>query len=168
MGCDIHWYSEHFENGTWKCDQANTVTWETEDYGDGPLTRMRMDQFPGSTRDYWFFGLLNKDVRSHWEYSFQGKGDIPNCSDEVQAIIDYWSDDGHSHSWLSRQELQDKLAELERLKAELLIAPRTAPDMRPDAVDHHIARLMDVIENLVALSPDASAEDQRIVFWFDN
>ena len=169
MGCDIHWYSEHFENGTWKCDQANTGTWETEDYGDGPLTRMRMDQFPGNTRDYWFFGLLSNGVRTEWPYGFEAKGNNPpGCSPEVLTLLDYWDNDGHNHSWLNREELEAKLAELIQLRAELLIAPRDPKELRIEHVDYHIRRLNGVIDNLKALHPDVDPQCQRIVFWFDN
>lgn len=167
MGCDIHWYSEHRENGIWKCDQAESFTINEPDY-DGGQPYPEMDNFPGRQRDYWFFGLLNSDVRSYWEYSFQGKGDIAECSYEVQAQLEHWCDDGHSHSWLTRKELEDKIKELELLQAEMLIAPRDPNVLTPQVVTHHLQRLGSVIADLKALHPEAAAEDQRIVFWFDN
>ena len=167
MGCDIHWYSETRKDGAWVCDQAETFRIEKAQY-EGERDYPEMDDFPGRQRNYWFFGLLNSDVRTHWEYSFQGKGDIPDCSPEVQAMLDYWDEDAHSHSWLTRKELEDKLAELERLKAEMLISPRDPAQLRVDNVEHHMARLTTVIADLKAVRPEAEAEDQRIVFWFDN
>ena len=167
MGCDIHWYSEHRENGNWVCDQAGSFVIQKSEYEDD-RDYPEMQDFPGRQRDYWFFGFLNSDVRSHWEYSFEGKGDIPDCSPEVQAKLDYWEQDAHSHSWLTRKELEDKLALLVKLKVELLIAPRDPLKLRVEHVAHHIDRLSKTIANLKAVWPEAAPEDQRIVFWFDN
>ncbi len=168
MGCDIHWYSEHRENGDWVCDQAPSFEILRSDYEAG-RDSPEMDDFPGRTRDYWFFGLLNSDVRTHWEYSFQGKGIPPrDCSSQVQALVDYWGQVGHCHSWLDRQELEDKLNQLVQLRAEMLINPRDPKELRIEHVDHHILRLQKTINHLKALWPEVPASDQRIVFWFDN
>ena len=167
MGCDIHWYSEHRENGAWVCDQAGTFEIQKAEY-DGDRDYPEMNDFPDNNRDYWFFGLLNSDVRTHWEYSFHGKGDIPDCSPQVQAMLDYWDQDAHSHSWLTRKELEDKLAQLVQLKAELLIAPRDPGELHIEHVAHHIDRLTKTITDLNAVWPEALPEDQRLVFWFDN
>ncbi len=169
MGCDIHWHSEHREDsGNWVCDQAASFNMILTDY-EGGQDYPEMDDFPGHERDYWFFGLLSNQVRTEWEYSFEAKG-IPEgtCSLEVQAAIDYWDDDGHSHSRLDRQELEDKLNQLVQLRAEMLINPRDPRELRIEHVDHHIARLQQTIDDLKALWPEVPAPDQRIVFWFDN
>lgn len=166
MGCDIHWYSEHLEGNSWVCDQASSFD-EKEtgcDYSPPP----DMDEFPNSYRDYLFFGLLSNGVRTSWEYSFDPKGEPYDCSEQVQRLLHYWGEDGHSHSYLTCQELEDKVQALELLQAEILIAPRNPEELTPDDVAYHIHRLKTVITDLKALRPNAHPQTQRIVFWFDN
>lgn len=153
MGCGIHWYSETKKDGKWVCDQAGSFQ-KDEHYN--------MNNFPNSGRDYWMFGLL-ADVRVDVPYGFAAKG-IPNeLSPEVKTIFDEWGDDGHSHSYLTREELKAKLAELAPKHAELLIAP--AKEATIEIVQHHIGRLEETIGNLDADVPDS---DQRIIFCFDD
>jgi len=81
MGCDIHWYSEtkhyHTHERTdfeWICDQASSfrhVDYSLKPGGDD--LRPEMDEFAGSYRDYWFFGLLYNGVRTDWTFAFPGK-----------------------------------------------------------------------------------------------
>ena len=175
MGCDIHWYSEtrHYRtpektNFEWICDQ--TSSFHPVDYSltpGGDDLRPEMDDFPNPIRDYWFFGLLFNGVRTHWTFAFPGKCLLPtDLSSEVQGVYDCWGVDAHSQSWLTRKELEDKLAELHLVQAEMLINPR--PDARPEHVQHMMGRLKQTIDSMLAISPDVSGEDHRLVFWFDN
>jgi hypothetical protein len=162
MGCDIHWYSETKQYRTpektdfeWICDQATSLRHED------------MDEFAGSNRDYWFFGLLFNGVRTDWSFAFSGKHLLPEgVSPPIKKVYESWAGDAHSHSWLTRKELEEKLAELHPLQAEMLINPR--PDERPEHVQYMIARLKETIDSMLAASPDADSEDHRLVFWFDN
>lgn len=176
MGCDLHWYSETKHHRTpdspdyeWICDQANTFKVEKEDYGDGDGdSRVDMDDLPGRSRDYWFFGLLNCGVRTSWPWSFPYsdgiEGPPEDCSKEVKQIADQWDSDGHSHGSLTRAQLKAKLAEVKLKQAELLIAPGDQPHFG-QAAQHHFTRLTEV---LACLTSDVPDEDQRVVFWFDN
>ena len=158
MGCDIHWYSETKKDGTWRCDQAESFhTDEDPDY-----EHHDMNNFPNPGRDYWMFGLL-ADVRCDVPYGFAAKGIPDELSPEVKTIFDQWDCDGHSHSYLTREELKAKLAELAPKRAELLIAPVKGATIA--MVQHHIGRLKEIIGNLDAEVPDS---DQRIIFCFDN
>lgn len=169
MGCDIHWYSEtrHYRTPEktdfeWICDQGDSlqIIEEEDNYPE-------MDDFPNRTRDYWFFGLLFNGVRTDWTFAFPGKCLLPtDLSSEVQAVHDYWGEDAHSQNWLTRKELEDKLAELHLVQADMLINPR--PDERPEHVQHMIGRLKQTIDSMLAISPDVLGEDHRLVFWFDN
>ena len=158
MGCDIHWYSETKINGKWVCDQA--ASFEKDE--DPDYAHHDMNNFPNSGRDYWMFGLL-ADVRCEVPYGFAAKGIPEELSPEVKTIFDEWDSDGHSHSYLTREELKAKLVELKPKRAELLIAP--SHQYTGEKVRHHITRLEEIIGNLNADVPDS---DQRIIFCFDN
>ena len=107
MGCDIHMYAE-----VWKDDSWTKVgnTWK-QDYGDG------LTDEPYDERNYRLFGLL-ANVRNGYGFAGCNTGDpvepidmprgLPDdVSDGVRAISDEWDCDGHSHSWLTLQELLD-------------------------------------------------------------
>lgn len=163
MGCDIHWHSETRKDGVWVCDQADSFTINPPEY-DGGREYPEMDDFPGRTRDYWFFGLLNNGVRTNWPWSFPYTCDIPrDMSSEVRAVVEYWDEDAHSQGARTQAELQAKLAELIHARAEMLINP--LPDASMANIDHLIYRLQEV---LGALGSEVPAEDRRLVFWFDN
>ena len=175
MGCDIHWYSEtrHYRTPEktdfeWICDQASSF--RLVDYSltpDGGDLRPEMDAFAGNDRDYWFFGLLFNGVRTYWSFAFSGKCELPtDVSHPIKADYECWSGDTHSRSWLTRKELEDKLAELHLVQAEMLINRRL--DERPEHVQHMIERLKQTIDSMLAISPDVLGEDHRLVFWFDN
>ena len=155
MGCDIHWWSETRKDGQWHCDQKATFTDDPKDGSD-------MDEMPDSERDYWWFGLL-ADVRTVWGYSFQPKGIPEELSTEVKKIFDQWDCDGHSHSYLTRAELKEKLKELGHQRVELLL--QTPANREMEVAQHHITRLTETISVLSADVPDT---DQRIIFCFDN
>jgi hypothetical protein len=157
MGCDIHWYSETKRNGQWECDQAHTFK-----LLDLVCNYPEMDSFPGRDRDYWFFGLLQPGVRSRWDWSFPEREAIPdNLSKEIKTIWDLWSTDGHSHGYVTREEIKAKLEELKLLRVQHLVRPTD----KSEVVGHHVTRLENCLTHLTSDVPDS---DQRIVFWFDN
>lgn len=157
MGCDIHWHSETKRNGQWECDQADTfeLLEDEDNYPD-------MADFPGGDRDYWFFGLIQPGVRTDWPWSFPERVVIPDdVSKEVKAKIDHWDADGHSHGYLTREEIKVKVEELKKLLTEQLVSP-TKEKL---TIDHHYKNLVECLEGLDSDVPDT---DRRIVFWFDN
>ena len=170
MGCDLHWHSETRVDGQWKCDQANTRTIEIVDYGDRKQEHIEMDDFPGRSRDYWFFGLLAEGVRTNWAWSFPYQGSVPDdLSDEVAELYKRWDCDAHSAGSVTRAQLLAKLEELKLIQAELLINPPSADESyKAQGPAHHVYRLNQVIADMRALSPDVSDDDHRLVFWFDN
>lgn len=160
MGCDIHWNSETKKDGKWVCDQAVVKpTWADED--DEP----QAEDFPDRGRDYWLFGLLANGVRSNWAWSFPYQNAVPDdLSPEVAKRIEHDGGDGHSHGVHTRAELIAKVEELKLKRAELLITA-DGQNNEPQACAHHLEQLEQIIGNLDA---DVPAEDQRLVFWFDN
>lgn len=158
MGCDIHWYSETKKDGKWECDQA--ASFEKDE--DPDYEHHDMHNFPNRGRDYWLFGLL-ANVRVDIPYGFEAKGIPEELSPEVGTIFAEWDSNGHSHSYLTREELKAKLAELAPKRTELLLAP--AQEYTMMMIQHHIGRLEEIIRNLNADVPDS---DQRIIFCFDN
>ena len=155
MGCDIHWYSESKKNGDWICDQKDSFI-------DNKTEGIDLDYFPNSHRDYWFFGLLSEGVRCDFDAAFPAKGFPEDASIEVAALYRQWDCDAHSSSWLTRQELKDKLQEFAVIRTELLIKPIADES---EMAAHHVKRLQETISNLTAEVPDT---DHRIVFWFNN
>lgn len=156
MGCDIHWYSETRKNGKWVCDQAHSF--ETAEDAESSTD---MDSFPNRDRDYWFFGLLQPDVRTCWYWSFP-ESNIPNdLSKEVGILYAEWSSDAHSGGSRTRKALKAKREELKTLQMSALVSPGDTDK----ALSHHADRLEETIS---ALDSDVPDTDQRIVFWFDN
>lgn len=162
MGCDIHWHSETKKDGVWVCDQA--VSFRINPPDEYSREYPEMDDLPGCTRDYWFFGLLNKNVRSSWPWSFPYTCDIPSdSSPEVKARVDYYGQDGHSQGARTQAELIAKVEELKLARAQLLIAPSEEASIHH--VDHLIKRLEKTLDTLGATN---TPDDRRIVFWFDS
>jgi len=158
MGCDIHWYSETKKDGKWICDQAASFEIEKEDDGS---EYMNMDNFPDRDRDYWWFGFIQPNVRSTWDFGFDESSLPEDLSDEVAKIVESYGQDGHSHGHLTRADFIAKLKHFQVVRTEQLINP----DDEHSAVQHFIERLQTTISKLTADVPD---EDQRVVFFFDN
>lgn len=158
MGCDIHWYSETRINGVWVSDTADTRCVEEPDTEDSYVT---LENFPNRKRDYWLFGLLS-DVRTNWPWSFSPKGMPDDASEPVKEQCHSDGSDGHSHSYLDRAELKDKLEELRRARVEALVGATT---INKEAAPHLFLRVEEIVAGLNAPVPDT---DQRLVFWFDN
>ena len=157
MGCDIHWYSETKRNGVWVCDQADSFAVLVEEDND-----IQLDDFPHRSRDYWFFGFIQDDVRSSWPWSFPQRFKVPDdCSKEIAINFKSWGEDAHSEGYLTRAEMKDKLHALKGLQTQHLIAPEETTE----ALNWHATKLAKVIADLDSDVPD---ENQRIIFWFDN
>lgn len=147
MGCDIHLYSETKKNGQWVADAADSF-YEEKEAGDD-YAYASMDS-PYRERNYELFGLLSEGVRRETAHAFPQQGFPADVSDEVRRVYEPQDGygDAHSVSHLTLAELQYKAAELLILGDPLL------------------GDLSYLLKALPA--SEASPEDRRIVFWFDN
>jgi hypothetical protein len=116
MGCDIHLYAEKKVNGKW--ESADTLS-KNKYYEEDPENEQEFsldykDAYY-SGRNYNLFGIL-ADVRNGRGFAgvktgegfnpiSEPKGTPEQVSDFVKAELDRWSDDGHSHSYLTVSEL---------------------------------------------------------------
>jgi hypothetical protein len=89
MGCDIHGYIERKKKP--EEGKHNWPFWELacRVYGN---------------RNYTFFGVLN-NVREELAM-FPDRGFPDDASGDLEAIYEHWEGDGHSHSWISRKEVE--------------------------------------------------------------
>lgn len=142
MGCDIHCHVEIKIDGKW------------EHYN-----------MPRVGRNYRLFALL-ADVRNYdgIEPISPVKGIPGDLSLLTRLDAEYWGTDGHSHSWLSVEEMK----RLDLRKEEAL-----HPGMTWNA--HGIEGVFGYLDGnswggFVDYPEDRRkyAEDYRLVFWFDN
>jgi hypothetical protein len=110
MGCDIHLYVEKRVDGKWIAADK----WTPDEADDGRLCADYASRFY-SGRNYDLFAIL-ADVRNG--HGFAGvktgsgfnvisppKGIPQDCCAEIRQCVGYWDTDGHSHSWLTVDEL---------------------------------------------------------------
>jgi hypothetical protein len=118
MGCDIHIKAEVREGNEWNIVGRvfKNLYWKEETEGDytyyfGPLT----DE-PYEGRSYNLFSIL-ADVRNDRGFAGISTGEgfepiamprgVPDdASPEYRALVERWGIDGHSHSWLTLDELK--------------------------------------------------------------
>lgn len=98
MGCDIHVFIEYSRDSgkTWQADPGHHVDRE-EEY---------VNSVDACGRNYALFGWL-AGVRGRDNPLYPSATLPKNLSPEVAAAIDYWSEDGHSHSCLSLDEFTE-------------------------------------------------------------
>lgn len=141
MGCDIHAFTEKFVDGHWQCLNNQALAGRLSDTFDA--------------RSYSLFGLLAQ-VRYDMSHGWDPRGLPPGVSLEIQNESNIWDVDGHSHSWQTLKELQEKAT-------ELLISPLdkehqwALADLR-DLIDHIKRHPVD----------DVPSSLVRLVYWFDN
>jgi len=168
MGCDIHGYLEVKIKERW-----NSIKEIPKD------------------RAYDMFGIL-ADVRNYVNAKpISGPKGVPeDASDFVaQEIVD-WDIDGHSHSWLTWEEiskydweqksLDERVSTIEKATGkELSKASYTYLQDKPDPRFElkHLERIMkelvpqswkDFFDDMKDFAERFGAENVRIVFWFDN
>lgn len=99
MGCDIHLYVEAKIDGIWK----SVDNWETDKVGDQYIPYEKRFY---TGRNYNFFSIL-ADVRNDSDFVpiSQPKGLPEDISPEVKYQSNIWDGDGHSHSYLTIQEI---------------------------------------------------------------
>lgn len=115
MGCDIHFYVERVEDGAWASADRWTPDGDSE-ANEPPVTLDYKDSFYHD-RNYDLFAIL-AGVRNGRGFAGCDTGDgfVPiseprglpeDLSPQVRAEAERWDGDGHSHSWLTVQELLD-------------------------------------------------------------
>lgn len=87
MGCDIHFVTEVKKEGKWEGVEEDLKILEN--------------------RNYSTFAFLANVRNSFGTKGFEPKGSPEDMSDEAKKLVEEW-DDGHSHSYLTLQELIDK------------------------------------------------------------
>ena len=99
MGCDIHLLVEVKKDGIWE----SADEWNTDDK---EYIHVDYDNQLYKDRDYTLFALL-ADVKNYHNIKpiCQPKGYPSNVSDQVFDFINYWNDDGHSHTYFTLKEL---------------------------------------------------------------
>jgi hypothetical protein len=146
MGCDIHVYTEEKIDDAWVNTGGIEDTSHYDEEGQYPQPCARS---VGMDRDYWMFAFLAK-VRGEYTFSFDAKGLPEDVSIDVGNADKGWDSDGHTHSYLTKAELEEK-------RASLILEP-TSPE---------ISHTFKALKTVLALFSDSEYE-QRIVFWFDN
>lgn len=194
MGCDIHIYKEKLVNGVW----VSSDKWTPYDYGDGESgMTVEYDDRVYRGRNYQLFGIISRGVRGFYhEISLEPKGMPLYASSEVKREADDWELDAHSHSYLTLKELNELKKKASESSIEIegmkdresldalqktidsgnpnwdLIFPYcgwgNSPNLVPFKINvpasFYIGNCLEKIINGL----DANAEDQRIVFFFDN
>ena len=193
MGCDIHCYKEKLVNGKW----VSADEWVEEDDGDGGTYMEVPYRKRFSERNYNLFGLLCDNVRTSHPLSFAERGMPEDASIEVKAEVERWDCDGHSHSYLSLQELKDLLERLdsstvnvsgmmpsdrlEQFQASMatespdydLMYPycqfTTLPEWECFSVEVPASYMIGgALKRLIETFEGVDGDDQRLVFFFDN
>jgi hypothetical protein len=100
MGCDIHGYIEVKKN-----DLRFHGFVEVQKYASWDDWDMAFDIKAILGRNYGMFGLLFGVRDDVFSPVAKSRGLPENVSDEVKAASQAWGVDGHSHSWITIQEI---------------------------------------------------------------
>ena len=156
MGCDIHMYVEYrsrINNTTIKwCDgnlyEVNKYYEFYEDDDEPKYIRVCLNN---ERRNYTLFGLL-AGIRYYGIKPIASPRGFPDdASKSIAEEYASWGSDAHTASWLTL--------------AELMNAARSHPDLLNYLVDE----LQEYFNRLFPYpSPLITANELRIVFWFDN
>ena len=147
MGCDIHSYAEKRVNGKWE----------------------ELDFSPFHWRQYGVFGFL-AGVRNYSGVPVLAapRGLPRDASDYVREESDSWNGDGHTHSWLSVEELSafdyDAAVEDRRITVNN-DGGCTAEPGGGEMTTWREFLGPKFFDDLTRLKAEGA---ERIVFWFDN
>lgn len=134
MGCDIHAFVEVKKNGKWHT------------YSEADLDR-----------DYGLFAKM-ADVRNYSDWDIKPISKPRGLPEDTAEITkfesDNWDSDGHSHSWLSKEEIQEIL--------------EWAKEQKAVDTDYAYNLRRKFGYKLTDLEDYDQYEDSRLVFWFDN
>lgn len=192
MGCDIHLYNEKLVNGKWVPADRWAPSNDAWDNGRAVcLSETYAD------RNYNLFGLLAAGVRTEHPFSFQPRGLPDNVSPEVRGEAEAWGHDGHNHSHLYLNEMEEMRAHLEAenvhisgmkdregLKALRASIASGAPNwdlLFPYCMATNCAGyesfevdvpasfpMGDALDTIISGLESVGGDSQRIVFWFDS
>lgn len=161
MGCDIHLFVEVRRKGKWQpAGRLVKNEWydQKEKASCHNLKYVREKFYDG--RYYWLFGIL-AGVRSNaFEPIVEPRGVPDDASKEVRYQIDGWGSDGHTHSWLT---LEDILEYMWSPRGKRAIKELGANGFFDDVKGSTVQRLVEI-----ASDPKLTPDDLRIVFFFDN
>ncbi len=188
MGCDIHLYKEKKVNGVWVTADDG---WEDK-YGEGLDLPFDANNIG---RDYNLFGLL-ANVRRDCVISFKPRGIPFNACDNVRNASDQYDTDGHSHSYLTLNELKEVWEVLPDMTNTVsgmmhvdqhttlmesinggtpdwdLMYPYCQGSNHPAYVEFEIEvpAVYDLsgLKLMIDLFDGIDGDDHRFVFWFDN
>lgn len=174
MGCDIH---AHYERRVGWTRTEDFELWA--DKGDAELDRQ-----------YELFALLAGVRNDGYNVKpiSEPKGLAPNMSEELEAYVEGYSADGHSHSYLTlaelkaadlQQEIEDDhliLSRDEKGQIESYCGSTTGPHEGPigkrplfGVFPGSADQFHRLIQEMEALKLDGyTDEDVRLVFFFDN
>lgn len=88
MGCDIHFVTEILREGKWLVVEENSKTL--------------------GNRNYSTFAFLANVRNNFGTKGFDSKGSPEDMSAEAKKFVEEYGEDGHSHSYLTLQELIEK------------------------------------------------------------
>ena len=153
MGCDIHVFTEKRNDlGHWETNDE----WETDnEYADGVWTSNDKDVW----RNYQLFGLM-AGVRRAIRGSFEERGLPDDASEAVRNSSNSWDVDGHTHSYLTLDEMMEKVIEI---KNKYILG-----DSNLEAYDAARSLDADIINALFTPDEITNSENYRLIFWFDN
>lgn len=164
MGCDIHLHTERKIKGSW----------------------VNLHSDLGVDRNYTLFAIL-ADVRNYGENVpiNSPKGVPTDASKEYLQSVEDMDTDGHSHSYLTLQEILDYLPEAQ-VKYTGMISQEQSDQLDTGVLPTSWCRstnatgflyrewydsessLVDLVDNMKLLQCDVPDTDIRIVFYFDN
>lgn len=169
MGCDIHMYCEYKH----KHGQEKPKWVSADHYRVNPHYGVYEDESQWEVihlyDDRWYrlFGIL-AGVRDYEVKPIAEQRGIPSdCCKEIKKECDDYGCDGHSHSYLTLKELMDNRSKY--------IGKEDGYDVLGVIIDPLIQRTKEVFHIYGYQNQDdvneiiaKSANDIRIVFWFDN
>jgi len=151
LGCDIHLYPEYrVDGGAWQSHPDIVV--ETE--GEAPDEYVWVSYDNGIGRNYSLFADM-AGVRGHGP---DPKGIPEGVSPIIKQSIDNWKADGHSHSYMSLDELKK-------------LMQKHGYSIRENQMFYSckkIAKELAKIDKILLDSSEGSIVEFRVVFFFDN
>jgi len=159
MGCDIHIHVEFLEGGAWK----TLATCQDEDFYDEPYHVKAPEWLKyDDHRSYFIFSIL-AGVRDHFSRAWnpddrpippisEPKGLPSDATPEYAAAVEDEGPGGHTHSWLTVEEI---------IAYDWELARKFAHGMFSGNCDAFLAMIL-------ALDSKYGKKNARLCFFFDN